>query len=166
MSQASTLSFQDEHGSYFDTALDSVKKWTDINGLGNYDLAPGEIATHSDTINGRVSFVGTFLSTIPFARKYGVLQSPLELWIEDSTIQKIATEVQAWNTTSIATWTPIRPTGASRSWGSAPTKGQEPVCPQCRVRRASLRPAPGAGWRRQGQPSPGSDFRERCAGAG
>ncbi len=40
-----------------------------------------------------MNFVGTFLSTIPFARKYGVLQSPLELWIEDSTIQKIATDV-------------------------------------------------------------------------
>ncbi|WP_339491035.1 leucyl aminopeptidase [Pseudomonas rhizophila] len=93
MSQATTLSFQDDHGSYFDTALNSVKKWTDINGVGNYDLAPGEIATHSDTINGQVKFVGTFLSTIPFARKYGVLQSPLELWIEDSTIQKIASDV-------------------------------------------------------------------------
>ena len=66
---------------------------TDINGVGNYDLAPGEIATHSDAINGHVKFLGTFLSTIPFARKYGVLESPLELWIENSTISRIATDV-------------------------------------------------------------------------
>ncbi|MGH8330286.1 MAG: leucyl aminopeptidase [Pseudomonas fluorescens] len=93
MSHATTLSFKDDHGSWFETPLSSIKKWTDINGVGNFDLAPGEIATHSEAINGRVKFMGTFLSTIPFARKYGVLESPLELWIENSTISKIATEV-------------------------------------------------------------------------
>src|SRR5471030_356637 len=82
-----------DHGSWFETPLSSIKKWTDINGVGNFDLAPGEIATHSEEINGRVKFMGTFLSTIPFARKYGVLESPLELWIENSTIRKIATDV-------------------------------------------------------------------------
>ena len=86
MYQADTLSFSDEHGSCFEAPLRSMKKWTNINGVGNYDLAPGEIATHSESINGHVRFVGTFLSTIPFARKYGVLESPLELWIENSTI--------------------------------------------------------------------------------
>src|SRR5476651_2399233 len=93
MSHATTLSFKDDHGSWFETPLSSIKKWTDINGVGNFDLAPGEIATHSEEINGRVKFMGTFLSTIPFARKYGVLESPLELWIENSTIRKIATDV-------------------------------------------------------------------------
>ncbi|OLF54839.1 leucyl aminopeptidase [Pseudomonas chlororaphis] len=93
MSQATTLSFHDDHGSYFDTPLSSIRKWTNINGVGNYDLAPGEVASHSEAINGRVKFVGTFLGTIPFARKYGVLQSPLELWIENSTITRIATDV-------------------------------------------------------------------------
>lgn len=93
MSEATTLSFRDDHGSYFEAPLDSIKKWTNINGVGNYDLAPGEIASHSEAINGRVKFVGTFLGTIPFARKYGVLQSPLELWIENSTISRIATDV-------------------------------------------------------------------------
>jgi aminopeptidase len=93
MSQATTLSFSDRHGSYFETPLSSIKKWTNINGIGNFDLAPGEIATHSEAINGQVKFVGTFLGTIPFARKYGVLESPLELWIENSTIRRIATDV-------------------------------------------------------------------------
>ncbi|MGC5700220.1 leucyl aminopeptidase [Pseudomonas sp. NFXW11] len=93
LSQASTLSFRDAQGSYFETPLDGVKKWTDINGVGNYDLAPGEIATHSDAINGQVKFLGTFLSTIPFARKYGVLQQPLELWIENSSIRQVASQV-------------------------------------------------------------------------
>ena len=93
LSQASTLSFSDPQGSYFETPLSNVKKWTDINGVGNYDLAPGEIATHSEAINGHVKFLGTFLGTIPFARKYGVLQAPLELWIENSSITRVATEV-------------------------------------------------------------------------
>ncbi|MCB2254718.1 leucyl aminopeptidase [Pseudomonas chlororaphis] len=93
MADATTLSFRDEHGSHFETPLNSINKWTNINGVGNYDLAPGEVASHSEAINGQVKFVGTFLGTIPFARKYGVLQSPLELWIENSTISRIATDV-------------------------------------------------------------------------
>ncbi|SEQ76141.1 hypothetical protein SAMN03159444_02401 [Pseudomonas sp. NFACC02] len=93
MNQGETLSFSDEQGSYFEAPLRELKKWTNINGVGNYDLAPGEIATHSDSINGHVKFVGTFLSTIPFARKYGVIESPLELWIENSTITRVETEV-------------------------------------------------------------------------
>lgn len=93
MSEGEVLTFSDVHGSRFDASLRALKKWTNINGVGNYDLAPGEIATHSETINGHVKFVGTFLGTIPFARKYGVLESPLELWIENSTISRIATDV-------------------------------------------------------------------------
>jgi aminopeptidase len=93
MNHGQTLSFSDPYGSYFEAPLQELKKWTNINGVGNYDLAPGEIATHSESINGHVKFVGTFLSTIPFARKYGILQTPLEMWIEDSTITRIATEV-------------------------------------------------------------------------
>jgi len=93
MGQATVLSFTDKHGSRLEAPLSSIKKWTNINGVGNHDLAPGEIATHSEAINGQVRFVGTFLSTIPFARKYGVLQSPLELWIENSTVCSVASDV-------------------------------------------------------------------------
>jgi hypothetical protein len=42
MSQATTLSFKDDHGSWFETPLSSIKKWTDINGVGNFDLAPAK----------------------------------------------------------------------------------------------------------------------------
>jgi len=93
MNQGETLSFSDDHGSYFEAPLRELKKWTNINGVGNHDLAPGEIATHSESINGHVRFLGTFLSTIPFARKYGVIESPLELWIENSVVTRIATDV-------------------------------------------------------------------------
>lgn len=41
MSQATTLSFSDRHGSYFETPLSSIKKWTNINGVGNFDLEIG-----------------------------------------------------------------------------------------------------------------------------
>ena len=98
MSQATTLSFKDLHGSHLQAPLSSIRQWTNINGVGNHDLAPGEIASHSDAINGCVRFVGTFLGTIPFARKYGVLESPLALWIEDSTIRRIATQVPGLET--------------------------------------------------------------------
>ncbi|AMB85348.1 leucyl aminopeptidase [Pseudomonas agarici] len=93
ISQASILSFKDRHGSYLEAPLHNIHKWTNINGVGNYDLAPGEIATHSDTINGHVQFIGTFLGTIPFARKYGVLESPLELWIDNSIISRVSSQV-------------------------------------------------------------------------
>ena len=42
MSQATTLSFKDDHGSWFETPMSSIKKWTDINGVGNFDLAPAK----------------------------------------------------------------------------------------------------------------------------
>lgn len=93
MTEGNVLSFSDEQGSHFELPLAELKKWTNINGVGNYDLAPGEIATHSESINGQVKFVGTFLGTIPFARKYGIIESPLEMWIENSTITRIATQV-------------------------------------------------------------------------
>lgn len=93
LSEGEVLTFRDEHGSRLDASLRDLKKWTNINGVGNYDLAPGEVATHSETLNGHVKFRGTFLGTIPFARKYGVLESPLELWIENSTVSRIATDV-------------------------------------------------------------------------
>ena len=93
MSQASSLTFKDAFQLDLYLSLDSVKKWTNINCVDNFYLAPGEIATHSERINGPVNFVGTFLSTIPFARKYGVFQTPLELWINNSSITRIATLV-------------------------------------------------------------------------
>ena len=94
LSQGRLLHFQDGQGSALTVPLDSIGQWTDINGIGNYDLTPGEIASHSDAINGQVNFIGTFLGTIPFARKYGVLQAPLRLWIEHSTICQVATTVE------------------------------------------------------------------------
>jgi len=103
MSQASVLSFSDRHGSRLRAPLSSIKKWTNINGIGNHDLAPGEIATHSEAINGQVRFVGTFLSTIPFARKYGVLQSPLELWIETRPSAVWPATSRGWRTISTST---------------------------------------------------------------
>lgn len=88
-----TLEFRDRHGSTLHIPLNSIEQWTDINGIGNYDLTPGEIASHSEAINGQINFVGTFLSTIPFARKYGVLQAPLSLRIENSSICQVASTV-------------------------------------------------------------------------
>jgi hypothetical protein len=89
MSQATTLSFTDENGSRFETPLSSIKKWTDINGVGNFDLAPGEIATHSEEINGHVKFKGTFLSVAGLSGRGQVAPS------ESDTEHAIDTMVEA-----------------------------------------------------------------------
>ncbi|ODN43188.1 M29 family metallopeptidase [Piscirickettsia litoralis] len=94
IAHASTqLKFTDNNGSHLTAKLSAAEqKWTNINGIGNLDIVPGEIATHSDEINGKVYFSGAFLSTIPFAIKYGVIEQPLELHIEDSEIKFVGSE--------------------------------------------------------------------------
>ncbi|WP_394824531.1 hypothetical protein [Pendulispora albinea] len=91
--RSSRLEFTDAYGSRLTAELlGAEQKWTDVNGYGSPDLTPGEIATHTDRINGRVFFTGTFLSTIPFAIKYGIVEEPVELVISNGAIESIATD--------------------------------------------------------------------------
>ena len=83
---------KDQSGTNISFGIHESQKWTNINGKGNQDLIPGEIATHSENINGQVSFLGTFLSTIPFAKKYGVINTPLKFKITNSTISQVSSE--------------------------------------------------------------------------
>ncbi|MCC8368323.1 leucyl aminopeptidase [Xenorhabdus sp. PB61.4] len=62
------------------------QSWTSIDGIGNYDLTPGEIATKLHNLEGSISFSGAFLSTIPFAIKYGVVSNFFNLTIKNSKI--------------------------------------------------------------------------------
>ncbi|CAB3763124.1 leucyl aminopeptidase [Paraburkholderia humisilvae] len=89
---ATHLAFSNGKGSWLNAPLHSAKKWTSINGKGNFDLVPGEIATHCDDINACLQFTGTFLSTIPFAVKYGVISSPVTIVVEKSRIVRVACE--------------------------------------------------------------------------
>ncbi|PHM36598.1 leucyl aminopeptidase [Xenorhabdus innexi] len=66
--------------------LGKNQSWTSIDGIGNYDLTPGEIATKLHKLEGSISFSGAFLSTIPFAIKYGVVRDFFNLKIKNSKI--------------------------------------------------------------------------------
>ncbi|MDB6369277.1 leucyl aminopeptidase [Photorhabdus bodei] len=66
--------------------LEKGHKWTSIDGSGNIDVIPGEIASHIKSLNGSVSFSGTFLSTAPFAIKYGVVNDMMTINIKEGEI--------------------------------------------------------------------------------
>lgn len=85
--------YKDNYGSYL-TADISGAKWKNISGIGNPDLVPGEIASYGN-INGTINFIGTFLSVIPFAPIYGILDTPLSLTIENNYITSIKSENEA-----------------------------------------------------------------------
>lgn len=89
---ATHLAFSNGKGSWLGATLRSARKWTSVNGRGNFDLVPGEIATHCDDINACVQFTGTFLGTIPFAIKYGVIAAPVTIVVEQSRVVRIASD--------------------------------------------------------------------------
>ena len=72
--RASQIRFIDEAGNTLTGSLAPDQKWTSVDGMGNLDVVPGEIATHVTDLNGSVVFSGTFLGTVPFAIKYKVAE--------------------------------------------------------------------------------------------
>jgi hypothetical protein len=84
--------YTDETGQCLTGTLSSGQTWTSIDGRGNPDVVPGEIATHIDDLNGKVCFSGTFLSTIPFAIKYRVVEHFCILHIENSRVVAFDTD--------------------------------------------------------------------------
>ncbi|CAA0106368.1 Uncharacterised protein [BD1-7 clade bacterium] len=85
--QSKTLRYTNDWGSDATARLRGTdQSWTNVDGCGNPDIVPGEIATHSETIDGLFYFTGVFLSTIPFAIKHGEVRKPLILHIENSRI--------------------------------------------------------------------------------
>lgn len=81
------LIYKDDRGSCLVAEIEQVK-WQNISGMGNLDLVPGEIATYAD-ISGTINFTGAFLSVIPFAPKYGIINTPLTLSIKNNQIIKL-----------------------------------------------------------------------------
>jgi len=80
---ADFISYTDAHGGRLVGMLHPGQSWTSVDGHGNEDVVPGEIATHMSNLKGHVQFSGTFLSTVPFARKYGVVKDFMTLFVED-----------------------------------------------------------------------------------
>ena len=84
LGNAEEITFEDTWGNRLQGSLDKNQTWTSVSGKGNIDIVPGEIASHVKNLNGEIVFCGTFLSTIPFATKYGVSQKLATLKIQDS----------------------------------------------------------------------------------
>ncbi|CAI8695796.1 leucyl aminopeptidase [Burkholderia pyrrocinia] len=83
---ASRIRFIDEAGNALSGSLKPDQKWTSVDGMGNLDVVPGEIATHVTDLHGSIVFSGTFLGTVPFAIKYKVAERLATLRVENSTI--------------------------------------------------------------------------------
>ncbi|ATP28728.1 leucyl aminopeptidase [Chromobacterium violaceum] len=84
--QAGYVAFEQEGGGWLRGSIRPDQSWTSIDGDGNVDLVPGEIATSLPDLQGEVRFSGAFLSTIPFAAKYGVVRDFATLRIRDGRV--------------------------------------------------------------------------------
>ncbi|WP_255477991.1 leucyl aminopeptidase [Serratia sp. OS31] len=92
LSSAEKVIFEDVWGNRLLGDLNKNHTWTSISGKGNIDIIPGEIASHVRNLNGHVTFGGTFLSTIPFAIKYGVTKKLVFLKIQNGKIVHFESE--------------------------------------------------------------------------
>ncbi|WP_338805071.1 leucyl aminopeptidase [Xenorhabdus griffiniae] len=78
--------FEQEHDSILTATINEKQSWTSIDGKNSYDITPGEIATKLHNLEGCITFSGTFLSTIPFAIKYGVVKDFFKIKVKNSQI--------------------------------------------------------------------------------
>ncbi|MDC9594197.1 leucyl aminopeptidase [Xenorhabdus sp. IM139775] len=78
--------FEQENDCILTATINENQSWTSIDGRDNYDITPGEIATKLYDLEGCVTFSGAFLSVIPFAIKYGVVQDFFKIKIKNSQI--------------------------------------------------------------------------------
>ncbi|WP_434626776.1 hypothetical protein [Chromobacterium sp. CV08] len=84
--QARQVVFEQAGGGRLCGSIAPDQSWTSIDGDGNVDLVPGEIATSIKDLEGELRFGGAFLSTIPFAVKYGVVSDFATLRIRGSRV--------------------------------------------------------------------------------
>ncbi|OCQ52908.1 hypothetical protein Ppb6_01801 [Photorhabdus australis subsp. thailandensis] len=86
LKRSQKIQYTDNKGNSITGYLDKDHKWTSVDGNGNLDVIPGEVASHIKNLNGSISFSGTFLSTAPFAIKYGVVNDMMIINIKDGEI--------------------------------------------------------------------------------
>lgn len=86
--------FQDGLGGVLRGTLADDQAWKSLDGRNHYDLMPGEVATRVVDLSGSVTFGGTFLSTVPFAIKYGVIEPVLNIEIKQSRVVSIRSSNQ------------------------------------------------------------------------
>lgn len=81
--------FQDGLGGELRGTLSDEQSWKSLDGRNHYDLMPGEVATRIMDLTGSITFGGTFLSTVPFAIKYGVIAPILTIEIKQSRVVSV-----------------------------------------------------------------------------
>lgn len=86
---AKKISFHDGFGGVLQGTLIDNQSWKSLDGRNHYDLMPGEVATRVLDLSGKIKFGGTFLSTVPFAIKYGVIDPILDIEIEKSRVVSV-----------------------------------------------------------------------------
>ena len=89
-SQSHSVTFYDGLGGKLHGTLTEDQAWKSLDGRNHYDLMPGEVATRITNLTGRITFGGTFLSTVPFAIKYGVIKPQLHVEIVDSQVVNVS----------------------------------------------------------------------------
>ncbi|PKH23827.1 leucyl aminopeptidase [Enterobacterales bacterium CwR94] len=91
---AQRIAFQDGFGGEIKGTLAPDQAWKSLDGWDHYDLMPGEVATRVEDLSGSLTFGGTFLSTVPFAIKYGVIEPVLHIDIENSRVVNVRSNNQ------------------------------------------------------------------------
>ena len=86
---ANQVVFLDGMGGELRGTLHDDQTWKSLDGRAHYDLMPGEVATRIPDLSGHIIFGGTFLSTIPFAIKYGVIEPVLHIEIDHSRVVSV-----------------------------------------------------------------------------
>jgi leucyl aminopeptidase (aminopeptidase T) len=91
----SILRAVNDDGTNLSIQLSKQYDWVMIDGFVEREhdltvnLPPGEIATYPARVDGTVVFRGALLGTIPIGRKYGLIEDPITLQIEQSVITRI-----------------------------------------------------------------------------
>jgi len=91
-SSCRSVTFRDNLGGVLHGTLSTDQKWKSLDGRNHFDLMPGEVATRISDLSGSVTFGGTFLSTVPFAIKYGVIDPVLHVDIEQSRVVAVRSQ--------------------------------------------------------------------------
>jgi hypothetical protein len=86
----SKMLIRDTNGTHLQIDLQNdLYDWVSIDGFTEaaldltFNLPPGEVATYSPSVNGEIYFVGGLLGTIPIGRKYGLIEDPIYITIQD-----------------------------------------------------------------------------------
>lgn len=85
--QTKKVLIKNELGTHLEFSFPTHSPWRSIDGtnIAN-EIVPSEVSNHTPIVNGVVVFTGTLVSLIPIGKKYGRIQIPIILKIENGLI--------------------------------------------------------------------------------